>query len=193
MRQHKKIKARDYKNAEGGVYLSREAEDRRRNKHLHDIFRIPVLSADEGRELARRYKQEGDIAAGNKLVEAHLRLVPSIAGRVAVKFSYRPSEDDPKEAWDGYKNLCRELELAGNEGLLEALKRFDHGRGSRFATCARYSIRKACMDEAKFLRSPVGCAKRQAAISSVSPRFTLPSFTARSSANGIDAPDVLAC
>jgi RNA polymerase sigma-32 factor len=168
MRQRKKIKARDYKIDESGVYLSREAADRRRNKHLQDIFRIPVVSADEERELARRYKQEGDIAAGNKLAEAHLRLVPRIARRVAEKFGYRPSKDDPKEAWDGYWNLCRELELAGNEGLLKARDRFDPSRGASFATCAQYSISKACMEEAKRLRSPVGCAKRQAAISSVS-------------------------
>lgn len=101
MRQLKKIKARNYKNTASEVYLSREAEDRRRNKYLQDIFRIPFLRADEERELARRYQQDSDIAAGNKLVEAHLRLVTRIAGRVADKFGCRPSEDDPKEAWVG--------------------------------------------------------------------------------------------
>ena len=168
MQQRKKIATQGYKNADSEVYLFREAEDRRRNRYLQDIFRIPVLSADEERKLARRYKQEDDIAAGDKLVEAHLRLVPGIARRVAEKFGYRPTKDDPKEAWDGFWNLCRELELAGNEGLLIALDRFDLGRGSSFATCAWYSISKACAEEAKWLRSPVRYPKRQFTISSVS-------------------------
>ncbi len=168
MQQRKKVKTESYKKPESEVYLSRKAEDRRRNQYLQDIFRIPVLSVDEERALARLYQQENDVAAGNRLVEAHLRLVPSIARRVADEFGHRPSEEDTKEAGDGYWNLCRELELAGNEGLLKARDRFDLDRRTRFSTCARYSIFKACREEARLLRSPVRYPQRQAALPSIS-------------------------
>lgn len=168
MRPHKKTKARDYKNTESEVSIWGDAEQRRHSQYLQALHRFPTLGAEEARDLARRYKQENDIAAGDRLVEAHLRMVPRIARRVAEKFGYDPSEDDPKEAWDGYWNLCRELLNAGNEGLLKARDRFDPSRGSSFATCARYSIYKACREEAKWLRSPVRHPQRQPTLSSAS-------------------------
>ncbi len=93
--------------------------------YLAEVARIPPLSPEEERELARRMR-EGDIEARNRLVLAHLRLVVSIA----------------REYGDTGLDLL-DLIQEGNIGLLEAAARFDPDRGFRFSTYARWWIRQA--------------------------------------------------
>ncbi len=93
--------------------------------YLAEVARIPPLSPEEERELARRMR-EGDIEARNRLVLAHLRLVVSIA----------------REYGDTGLDLL-DLIQEGNIGLLEAAARFDPERGFRFSTYARWWIRQA--------------------------------------------------
>jgi len=124
-------------------------------QYLNATSRVLILDEGEEADLVRRWKEHRNLEARNGLIEAHLRLVPGIARGVADEFGYKPPSGSPQEAWDGYSNVCGELVLAGNEGLLNAASRFDPSRGARFATCARWSIWKACREEAKWLRSPV--------------------------------------
>ncbi|MCD6540820.1 RNA polymerase sigma factor RpoD/SigA [Candidatus Bipolaricaulota bacterium] len=93
--------------------------------YLAEVARIPPLSPEEERELARRMR-EGDIEARNRLVLAHLRLVVSIA----------------REYGDTGLDLL-DLIQEGNIGLLEAAARFDPEKGFRFSTYARWWIRQA--------------------------------------------------
>ena len=155
MTEGKKSFLGDYKNRESGVYLKQKARSRRR---------IPILAEDVERELIRRWHDHQDISARDKLIQAHLRLVPRLARKAADKFGYRAPKDSPRLAWDGYENVCRELELAGNEGLLIASYRFDPYREARFATCAVWWIAKMCAEEAKRLRSVVTFPRRLAAL-----------------------------
>jgi RNA polymerase sigma-32 factor len=87
------------------------------------VDRLPQLEREDEIDLARRYR-EGDQAAGDALVEAHLRSVV----RIARKFS-------------GYGIPVAELVGEGNLGLLEAVRRFEPERNLRFLTYARYWIR----------------------------------------------------
>jgi len=93
--------------------------------YLAEVARIPPLSLEEERELARRMR-EGDIEARNRLILAHLRLVVSIA----------------REYGDTGLDLL-DLIQEGNIGLLEAAARFDPEKGFRFSTYARWWIRQA--------------------------------------------------
>jgi RNA polymerase primary sigma factor len=93
--------------------------------YLAEVARIPPLSPEEERELARRMR-EGDVEARNRLVLAHLRLVVSIA----------------REYGDTGLDLL-DLIQEGNIGLLEAAARFDPEKGFRFSTYARWWIRQA--------------------------------------------------
>ena len=90
---------------------------------------FPMLEVDEELELARRWRKENDVAARNRLVESHLRLV----GRVARQHG-------------GYGVSLADLVAEGRTGLLEAAKAFDPERGVRFATLALLCIRKAIWD-----------------------------------------------
>jgi RNA polymerase sigma-32 factor len=91
--------------------------------YQNQVDRLPVLEREDEIALARRYR-EGDRAAGDALVEAHLRSVVKIAR----KFS-------------GYGIPVAELVGEGNLGLLEAVRRFEPERNLRFLTYARYWIR----------------------------------------------------
>lgn len=87
------------------------------------VERLPVLDREDEIDLANRYRA-GDRAAGDALVEAHLRSVVKIAR----KFS-------------GYGIPVAELVAEGNIGLLEAVRRFEPERNLRFLTYARYWVR----------------------------------------------------
>lgn len=96
-------------------------------KYLKKISKIPLLTPDEEKELARRAK-EGDKEALKKLVESNLRFVVSVARQ-----------------YSGYGVPLSELIAAGNLGLLEAAKRFDPDKGVRFISYAVWWIRQAIM------------------------------------------------
>ncbi len=97
------------------------------NQYLKRISKIPLLTPEEEKELAKRAK-EGDEEALKKLVESNLRFVVSVA-----------------KQYIGYGLPFSELIAAGNLGLLEAAKRFDPDRGVKFISYAVWWIRQAIM------------------------------------------------
>ena len=109
--------------------------------YLKDIGRVPLLSADEEVDLARRM-QENDSAAKKRLSEANLRLVVSIAKRYV-----------------GRGMLFLDLIQEGNLGLMKAVEKFDYQKGFKFSTYAtwwiRQSITRAIADQARTIRIPV--------------------------------------
>ncbi len=109
--------------------------------YLKEIGRVPLLSGEEEIELARRM-QEGDEAAKNRLSEANLRLVVSIAKRYV-----------------GRGMLFLDLIQEGNLGLMKAVEKFDYQKGFKFSTYAtwwiRQSITRAIADQARTIRIPV--------------------------------------
>ena len=109
--------------------------------YLKDIGRVPLLSADEEIELAKRM-QENDVAAKKRLSEANLRLVVSIAKRYV-----------------GRGMLFLDLIQEGNLGLMKAVDKFDYQKGFKFSTYAtwwiRQSITRAIADQARTIRIPV--------------------------------------
>lgn len=109
--------------------------------YLKDIGQVPLLSTEEEKELARRM-QEGDTAARDKLSEANLRLVVSIAKKYSGK---------------GMQFL--DLIQEGNLGLMKAVEKFDYTKGFKFSTYATWwikqSITRAIADQARTIRIPV--------------------------------------
>jgi len=94
-------------------------------RYLQEIRKIPLLTEEEERELAIRYKKYGDKEAAFKLIVSNLRLVVKIA------LEYH-------RYWT--TNLL-DLIQEGNVGLMQALKRFDPFRGVRFTSYASFWIR----------------------------------------------------
>ena len=109
--------------------------------YLKEIGKVPLLSADEEIELARRM-EEGDEYAKKKLAEANLRLVVSIAKRYV-----------------GRGMLFLDLIQEGNLGLIKAVEKFDYHKGYKFSTYAtwwiRQAITRAIADQARTIRIPV--------------------------------------
>ena len=109
--------------------------------YLKDIGEVPLLSADDEIELARRI-QEGDEEAKKRLSEANLRLVVSIAKRYV-----------------GRGMLFLDLIQEGNIGLMKAVEKFDYQKGFKFSTYAtwwiRQAITRAIADQARTIRIPV--------------------------------------
>ena len=109
--------------------------------YLKDIGTVSLLSPDEEKELARRMA-EGDLGAKQRLSEANLRLVVSIAKRYVGR---------------GMQFL--DLIQEGNMGLLKAVEKFDYTKGFKFSTYAtwwiRQSITRAIADQARTIRIPV--------------------------------------
>ncbi|NPB05980.1 MAG: RNA polymerase sigma factor RpoD/SigA [Aquificae bacterium] len=107
--------------------MASDTEQELINQYLKKISKIPLLTPEEEKELARRAKQ-GDEEALKKLVESNLRFVVSVA-----------------KQYIGYGLPFSELIAAGNLGLLEAAKRFDPDRGVKFISYAVWWIRQAIM------------------------------------------------
>ena len=109
--------------------------------YLKEIGKVPLLTADEEVELAKRMGQ-GDEMAKRKLVEANLRLVVSIAKRYV-----------------GRGMLFLDLIQEGNLGLIKAVEKFDYRKGFKFSTYATWWIRQAITrsiaDQARTIRIPV--------------------------------------
>ena len=109
--------------------------------YLKDIGRVPLLSADDEIELARKM-QDGDEESKKKLSEANLRLVVSIAKRYV-----------------GRGMLFLDLIQEGNLGLMKAVEKFDYQKGFKFSTYAtwwiRQAITRAIADQARTIRIPV--------------------------------------
>ena len=109
--------------------------------YLKEIGKVPLLTADEEVEIARKM-EEGDPAAKRKLAEANLRLVVSIAKRYVGR---------------GMQFL--DLIQEGNLGLIKAVEKFDYSKGYKFSTYAtwwiRQAITRAIADQARTIRIPV--------------------------------------
>lgn len=109
--------------------------------YLKEIGRVPLLSADEEIQLAKRMEQ-GDEEAKRRLAEANLRLVVSIAKRYV-----------------GRGMLFLDLIQEGNLGLIKAVEKFDYIKGFKFSTYAtwwiRQAITRAIADQARTIRIPV--------------------------------------
>lgn len=109
--------------------------------YLKEIGKIPLLSAEEEVELAKRIEQ-GDVEAKQKLASANLRLVVSLAK----KFVNRGMQ---------FLDLIQE----GNLGLMRAVEKFDYRRKFKFSTYAtwwiRQAITRAIADQARTIRIPV--------------------------------------
>ncbi|MCH5266782.1 MAG: RNA polymerase sigma factor RpoD [Lachnospiraceae bacterium] len=109
--------------------------------YLKEIGKVPLLTADEEVELAKRM-EEGDMDSKKKLAEANLRLVVSIAKRYV-----------------GRGMLFLDLIQEGNLGLIKAVEKFDYKKGYKFSTYAtwwiRQAITRAIADQARTIRIPV--------------------------------------
>ncbi len=109
--------------------------------YLKEIGKVPLLSAEEEIELAKRM-ETGDEEAKKRLAEANLRLVVSIAKRYV-----------------GRGMLFLDLIQEGNLGLIKAVEKFDYTKGYKFSTYAtwwiRQAITRAIADQARTIRIPV--------------------------------------
>ncbi|MCR5296417.1 MAG: RNA polymerase sigma factor RpoD [Clostridiales bacterium] len=109
--------------------------------YLKEIGKVPLLTAEEEIEIAKRLEQ-GDESAKQKLAEANLRLVVSIAKRYV-----------------GRGMLFLDLIQEGNLGLIKAVEKFDYRKGFKFSTYAtwwiRQAITRAIADQARTIRIPV--------------------------------------
>ena len=109
--------------------------------YLKEIGKVPLLSAEEEIELAKRM-EAGDEEAKRRLSEANLRLVVSISKRYV-----------------GRGMLFLDLIQEGNLGLIKAVEKFDYRKGYKFSTYAtwwiRQAITRAIADQARTIRIPV--------------------------------------
>jgi RNA polymerase sigma-32 factor len=117
--------------------------------YLDEIKRYPLLSREEERELAIRYREKQDTEAGYKLITANLRLVVKIAM-------------DFQRYW--MQNLM-DLIQEGNVGLMQAVKKFDPYRGYKFSYYASFWIKayiiKFIMDNWKLVKIGTTQAQRK--------------------------------
>ena len=109
--------------------------------YLKEIGTVPLLSAEEELNLAKR-KSEGDQHAKDRLIEANLRLVVSIAKR-----------------YTGRGMSFLDLVQEGNLGLIKGVEKFDYTKGYKLSTYAtwwiRQSVTRALADQARTIRVPV--------------------------------------
>lgn len=109
--------------------------------YLQEMGNFPLLTADEEKDLARKYKNEGDLEARDWLINCNLKLVVSIA----------------KKYHNSHLELM-DLIAYGNMGLMQAVEKFDPELGYRFTTCAtpwiKQAITKAIIDSGKSIRIP---------------------------------------
>lgn len=110
--------------------------------YMREISRYPILSIEEQKELARRYKENGDLEARDLLINSNLRLVVMVANR--------------------YKSRIKHLQVLdiiqeGNLGLFSAIEKYDPEKGA-FTTCAiswiRQKITRALADKDDEIRKP---------------------------------------
>lgn len=110
-------------------------------EYLKEIGSIPLLTQEQEQDLAKR-RASGDLLAGQKLVEANLRLVVSIAKR-----------------YTGRGMSFLDLVQEGNIGLMKAVEKFDYTKGYRLSTYATWwvkqSVTRALADQSRTIRLPV--------------------------------------
>ena len=99
------------------------------SRYLSEIRKFPMLEKNEEFMLARKWAEDGDTSAAERMVTSHLRLVAKIA------MGYR-----------GYGLPMAEVISEGNVGLMQAVKKFDPDKGFRLATYAMWWIRAAIQE-----------------------------------------------
>jgi RNA polymerase sigma-32 factor len=99
------------------------------DRHFKEIRRFPMLDPQEEHMLAKRWREDGDRDAADRLVISHLRLVAKIA-----------------RGYCGYGLPIADLISEGHIGLLQAVERFEPERGFRFSTYAVWWIRSAIQE-----------------------------------------------
>ena len=127
--------------------------------YLKEIGTVPLLTADEELKLAQR-KAEGDEAAKERLIEANLRLVVSIAKR-----------------YTGRGMSFLDLVQEGNLGLIKGVEKFDYTKGYKLSTYAtwwiRQSVTRALADQARTIRVPVHMVETINKMSKMQRKLTL--------------------
>jgi RNA polymerase primary sigma factor len=127
--------------------------------YLKEIGTVPLLSADEEVRLAKR-KAEGDEMAKERLIEANLRLVVSIAKR-----------------YTGRGMSFLDLVQEGNLGLIKGVEKFDYTKGYKLSTYAtwwiRQSVTRALADQARTIRVPVHMVETINKMSKMQRKLTL--------------------
>lgn len=127
--------------------------------YLKEIGTVPLLTADEELHLAQR-KAEGDEFAKERLIEANLRLVVSIAKR-----------------YTGRGMSFLDLVQEGNLGLIKGVEKFDYTKGYKLSTYAtwwiRQSVTRALADQARTIRVPVHMVETINKMSKMQRKLTL--------------------
>ena len=127
--------------------------------YLKEIGTVPLLSADEELRLAKR-KAEGDESSKERLIEANLRLVVSIAKR-----------------YTGRGMSFLDLVQEGNLGLIKGVEKFDYTKGYKLSTYAtwwiRQSVTRALADQARTIRVPVHMVETINKMSKMQRKLTL--------------------
>ncbi|MCD8077399.1 MAG: RNA polymerase sigma factor RpoD [Lachnospiraceae bacterium] len=127
--------------------------------YLKEIGTVPLLTAEEELELAKR-KSEGDERAKDRLIEANLRLVVSIAKR-----------------YTGRGMSFLDLVQEGNLGLIKGVEKFDYTKGYKLSTYAtwwiRQSVTRALADQARTIRVPVHMGETINKMSKMQRKLTL--------------------
>ena len=127
--------------------------------YLKEIGTVPLLSAEEELRLAK-LKSEGDVAAKDRLIEANLRLVVSIAKR-----------------YTGRGMSFLDLVQEGNLGLIKGVEKFDYTKGYKLSTYAtwwiRQSVTRALADQARTIRVPVHMVETINKMSKMQRKLTL--------------------
>ncbi|MBQ9765325.1 MAG: RNA polymerase sigma factor RpoD [Lachnospiraceae bacterium] len=150
--------------------------------YLKEIGTVPLLTAEEELELAKR-KADGDLAAKERLIEANLRLVVSIAKR-----------------YTGRGMSFLDLVQEGNLGLIKGVEKFDHEKGYKLSTYAtwwiRQSVTRALADQARTIRVPVHMVETINKLSKMQRKLTLelgyePSMAELSEALGMPEEKVI--
>ena len=127
--------------------------------YLKEIGTVPLLTAEEELKLAKR-KAEGDQVAKERLIEANLRLVVSIAKR-----------------YTGRGMSFLDLVQEGNLGLIKGVEKFDYTKGYKLSTYAtwwiRQSVTRALADQARTIRVPVHMVETINKMSKMQRKLTL--------------------
>ncbi len=127
--------------------------------YLKEIGTVPLLTADEELRLAKR-KAEGDVVAKDRLIEANLRLVVSIAKR-----------------YTGRGMSFLDLVQEGNLGLIKGVEKFNYEKGYKLSTYAtwwiRQSVTRALADQARTIRVPVHMVETINRMSKMQRKLTL--------------------
>jgi RNA polymerase sigma factor (sigma-70 family) len=128
--------------------------------HFRRIQAIPVLSEPEEEDLLKGWCKFRDEKAKDRIVRAHMRMVPPIAREAAYKAGFQPNHEMLPTAQRfvaaaGFAEVISDLTAAGNLGLVQAVGGYRLGQDVKFYTYARTCVMREVWEQATFLRSAV--------------------------------------